>query len=95
MPKHIPTLELLNNTVILAVKSPSDHKRTTKFLIRRGNAVTAIGPGSFALWCNKHNINYSSAMSQRSKCPNREIHLHLNISGSLTLFTLLPKNSIL
>lgn len=95
MSRHIPTLELLNNVVVLAVKSPSDHKRTTKFLVRKGNSVTAISPGSFSRWCNRQNINYKSAMTQRSKYPNKEIHLHHNVNGSLTLFTLLPKNFIL
>lgn len=94
MPRHIPTAELLNNIVVLAVKSPKDHKRTTKFLVRKGNSITAIGPGSFAMWCNRHNINYDSAMTQRSKFPNKEIPLYY-INGSSTLFTLLSKNTIL
>ena len=94
MPRRIPTAELLNNIVILAVKSPKDHKRTTKFLVRRGNSITAIGPGSFAMWCNRHNINYDSAMTRRSRFPDREVDLYLE-TGGITVFTLLSKNTTL
>lgn len=97
MKKRIPTPKLLKNVIILAVQSPQDHYRTRQFLIRTKNSITAINPGSFKRWCKEVSVNYVSAMSARSKNPNREIPLYTycNCHGKhkATKYTLLPKNT--
>lgn len=88
--KKLDLSALCQNTVVQMVTSPKDHFRTVRFYIRRGNRITTINPGAFALWCREHHANYKSIMSVRSSNPSKTIYI-MSKEGHL-LYTLLPKN---